>query len=69
MSSKAAAAMWPNLARAEAQKAQAELRDKSTNVGTWGTSNSPEWAEPRPAPPKSFDNVPHLYRKGSKRSK
>jgi len=64
MSSRAAAAMYPTLARAEEQRRQAELRaksDKSTQP-EWGKSDHPLWAEPRPAP-NALDKVPGLRRK------
>ena len=63
MSSRAASAVYPALARAEAQR-QAELRtkpDKSTKPA-WGKSDHPLWAEPRPAP-NALDKVPGLRRK------
>ena len=66
MSSRAASAVYPALARAEAQR-QAELRtksDKSTKPA-WGKSDHPLWAEPRPAP-NALDKVPGLRRKVSK---
>jgi len=62
MSSRAASAVYPALARAEAQR-QAELRtksDKSTKPA-WGKSNHPLYAEPRPAP-NGLDRVPGLRR-------
>ena len=62
MSSRAASAVYPALARAEAQR-QAELRtksDKSTKPA-WGKSDHPLWAEPRPAP-NGLDRVPGLRR-------
>ena len=63
MSSRAASAVYPALARAEAQR-QAELRtksDKSTKPA-WGKSDHPLWAELRPAP-NALDKVPGLRRK------
>jgi len=68
MSSRAAAAMYPALAKrerlAEAQR-QAELRGKSEPITQpgWGKSNDPIWAEPRPAPPRDYSKVPGLRRK------
>jgi hypothetical protein len=62
MSSRAASAVYPALARAEAQR-QAELRtksDKSTKPA-WGKSDHPLYAEPRPAP-NGLDRVPGLRR-------
>ena len=62
MSSRAASAVYPALARAEAQR-QAELRtksDKSTKPA-WGKSDHPLWAERRPAP-NGLDRVPGLRR-------
>ena len=70
MSSKAAAAMYPALAKQERQmeaQRQAELRtkpDKSTKPA-WGKSDHPLWAEPRPAP-NALDKVSGLRRKVSK---
>lgn len=62
MSSRAAAAMYPSLARAEEQTRQAELRGKSDKSGepAWGKSSDPMWAEPRAAPPKDYSRVPGL---------
>ena len=63
MSSGAASAVYPALARAEAQR-QAELRaksDKSTQPA-WGKSDHPLWAEPRKGP-NGLDKVPGLRRK------
>jgi hypothetical protein len=63
MSSRAAAAMYPALAKQEEQRRQAELRAKSGKSAepTWAKSNHPLWAEPRRAP--GFDRVPTLRRK------
>jgi hypothetical protein len=63
MSSRAASAVYPALARAEAQR-QAGLRtksDKSTKPA-WGKSDHPLWAEPRKGP-NGLDKVPGLRRK------
>ena len=67
MSSKAAAAMYPALAKHERQmeaQRQAELRAKSEPITqpAWGKSNDPMWAEPRPAPAVDYSNVPGLRR-------
>jgi hypothetical protein len=61
MSSRAAAAMYPALAKAEDQR-QAELRGRSDKSAepAWGKSNDPIWAEPRAAPPKDYSRVPGL---------
>jgi hypothetical protein len=61
MTSRAAAAMYPALAKAEAQR-QAELRGRSDKSAdpTWAKSNHPLWAEPRAAPPKDYSRVPGL---------
>jgi hypothetical protein len=61
MSSRAAAAMYPSLARAEEQTRQAELRGKSDKSAqpAWGKSNDPMWAEPRQGP-NGLDRVPGL---------
>ena len=63
MSSRAASAVYPALARAEAQR-QAELRAKSEPITqpAWGKSNDPMWAEPRKGP-NGLDRVPGLRRK------
>jgi len=62
MSSKAASAVYPALARAEAQR-QAELRPRSEKVTQpeWAKSNDPLWSEPRAAP-NGLDRVPGLKR-------
>jgi hypothetical protein len=67
MSSKAAAAMYPALAKQERQmeaQRQAELRAKSEPITqpAWGKSNDPMWAEPRKGP-NGLDRVPGLRRK------
>ena len=63
MSSRAAAAMYPALAKQEEQRRQAELRGKSgkTAEPAWAKSNDPVWAEPRPGP-NGLDRVPGLKR-------
>jgi len=64
ISSKAGQAMYPELARqersAEARR-QAELKSKPITQPSWGKSNDPMWAEPRPAP-NGLDRVPGLRR-------
>jgi hypothetical protein len=65
-SSKAAQAMWPNLARKEAEReAKSAQAGKVEQPGkpSWGNPvNDPMWSEPRAAPPKDFSRVPHLRR-------
>jgi hypothetical protein len=60
MSSRAASAVYPHLAK---QERSAELRGKSDKSAepAWGKSNDPMWAEPRAAP-NGLDRVPGLRR-------
>jgi hypothetical protein len=57
MSSRAASAVYPHLAK---QERSAELRGRSDKSAdpAWGKSSDPLWAEPRAAPPKDYSRVP-----------
>jgi hypothetical protein len=65
MSSDAARAMFPALAKAEDQRRQVEVRSKSggssVTLPSWATSTDPMWRA-QPAPPRNYDCVPTLRR-------
>ena len=60
MASKAAAAMYPNLAQAE--RDEPRLRDKSDSKGSWGKSDHPVWSGYIRPSPNPLDRIPGLKR-------
>ena len=64
MSSKAAAAVYPNLATKERVEQQPK-RDWEGDPG-WARSTDPMWSEPRPVI-KDYSKVPGLVRKSANR--
>jgi len=65
MSSRAASAIWPHLARAEDQRRQTDLRTKSNNsigLPDWAKTNDPIWSKPEPVPAVDYSRVPTLRR-------
>ena len=62
MTSRAAAAMYPDLARAQDQRETQTTRIDQVGKPAWGKSNDPMWAEPRAAPPKDYSRVPGLVK-------
>jgi hypothetical protein len=69
MSSRAAAAMYPALARAEAQRRQAQFQPKSKPEAqpAWGKSTNPVWSGEVRSAPNGLDRVPGLRRKSTNR--
>ena len=67
MSKSAAEAMYPHLAvkeRVDLPKADRERESRPT----WGKSNDPLWAEPRPVP-RDYSKVPGLVKVRKRRVK
>jgi hypothetical protein len=60
MSSKAASAVYPHLAK---QEQAGKLRDRSESKGEWAKSNDPMWADIPPLPPFDYSKIPGLKRK------
>ena len=61
MSSKAASAVYPHLAKAE--RDEPKLRDRSEIKGEWAKSTDPLWMEVPPLPPFDYSKIPGLKRK------
>jgi hypothetical protein len=59
MSTRAAAAMYPDLAKQERDEPKLPDRSGSVNRGTWGKSSDPLWGDVRPTP-NGLDRVPGL---------
>jgi hypothetical protein len=62
MSSKAAAAMYPHLAKQEHVEQPVQKRDDGLKP-TWGKSNHPLWNGEIRAAPTDYSKVPGLVRK------
>jgi hypothetical protein len=63
MASRAAAAMFPNLAAKE--RDELPRRNGKGDQPGWATSSHPAWSEPREVPNR-FDRIPGLKRKSNR---
>jgi hypothetical protein len=64
MSSKAAAAVYPNLAAKE--RTEPEPKRDRGGKPEWGKSSDPAWLGPQPPIPPDYSKVPGLVRKANR---